>query len=99
MSCVEVRLAVRASPLLARSLFTVRAAISSALPSDVPRSSSPSLMCSYWRSRLDDQAACGTASRRSVSIHAAATWAAGGARGAQRGRPLRDLVVRAHLDV
>ena len=37
----------RASPLRARSLFTVRAAISSAASSDPPRSSTESLMCSY----------------------------------------------------
>src|SRR5512139_2406328 len=43
---------VLASPLLARSLFTVRAAISSASSSDEPRSRSESLMCSYWRARF-----------------------------------------------
>src|SRR6059058_5474123 len=52
MSSVDVRLASLASPERARSLFTVRAAISSATSSPRPRSSRPSLMCSYWRSRL-----------------------------------------------
>src|SRR5213080_3144931 len=52
MSRIEVRLASMVSPCRARSLFTVRAAISSALSSPVPRSTDPSLMCSYWRSRM-----------------------------------------------
>src|SRR5918994_144173 len=52
MSFVEVLEAVRDSPARARSLFTVRAAISSAVSSERPRFSSPSLMCSYWRSLL-----------------------------------------------
>ena len=56
MSVRERRDDVFASPARARSLFTVRAAISSALSSDVPRSSRPSLMCSYWRSRFALQA-------------------------------------------
>jgi hypothetical protein len=43
---------VLASPLRARSLLTVRAAISSALSSDEPRSRSESLMCSYCRARF-----------------------------------------------
>src|SRR3954452_18636536 len=59
MSLVEDRLAVFASPARARSLFTVRAAISSAVSSSSPRSSRPSLMWSYWRSRLLLQACCG----------------------------------------
>src|SRR5215471_3348135 len=42
-----------------RRLLTVRAAISSALPSDIPRSTLLSLMCSYWRSSLFDQLVCG----------------------------------------
>ena len=46
-SSTDVRLAVRASPDRARSLLTVRAAISSAVSSDRPRSFNPSLMCSY----------------------------------------------------
>src|SRR6266511_4246500 len=52
MSSVDVRLFSLDSPLRARSLFTVRAAISSAVSSLRPRFSSPLLMCSYWRSRL-----------------------------------------------
>ena len=52
MSCVDVRLAVFASPERARSLFTVRAAISSALAVLSPRCSALALMCSYCRSRL-----------------------------------------------
>ena len=40
------------SPARARSLFTVGATISSASASERPCSSRPSLMCSYWRSRL-----------------------------------------------
>src|SRR3954452_7102518 len=52
MSCVEVREAVRDSPERARSLLTVRAAISSARDSDAPWSFWLSLMCSYWRARL-----------------------------------------------
>src|SRR5690242_3906395 len=59
MSSIDERLAVRASPERARSLFTVRAAISSAVSSSSPRSSALSLMCSYWRSRLALQARCG----------------------------------------
>jgi hypothetical protein len=47
MSSTEARLAVRASPERARSLFTVRAAISSAVSSERPCSRRPSLMCSY----------------------------------------------------
>ena len=52
MSAVEVLLVSSASPLRARSLLTVRAAISSASSSERPRSSSPSLMWSYCRSRF-----------------------------------------------
>src|SRR4051794_32410813 len=52
MSFVDVREAVRDSPLRARSLFTVRAAISSARDSDAPWDFWLSLMCSYWRARL-----------------------------------------------
>src|SRR3954447_6864136 len=52
MSCVEVRERSRDSPERARSLLTVRAAISSARSSDVPRSFALSLMCSYCRARL-----------------------------------------------
>ena len=52
MSCFDVRLAVLASPDRARSLFTVRAAISSARPVLSPRCSALSLMCSYCRSRF-----------------------------------------------
>src|SRR5437773_4948021 len=52
MSCVEVRDRWRDSPERARSLFTVRAAISSARPSEVPRSFWDCLMCSYCRARF-----------------------------------------------
>src|SRR5947208_11101912 len=52
MSRVEVRERLALSPLRARSLFTVRAAVSSARPSDTPRSRWAPLMCSYWRARL-----------------------------------------------
>src|SRR2546421_4764062 len=61
MSTIEVRLVSRASPCRARSLLTVRAAISSAVSSLRPRSSRPSLMCSYWRSRLALHRFCGMA--------------------------------------
>src|SRR3954469_23598334 len=59
MSLTELRLACLASPARARSLLTVRAAISSAVSSDSPRFFSPLLMCSYWRSRLAFHAFCG----------------------------------------
>lgn len=49
MSWVEDRLAVLASPERARSLLTVRAAISSAQAALSPRSLALSLMCSYRR--------------------------------------------------
>src|SRR4051794_26828861 len=52
MSVFDSRLGSFASPWRARSLLTVRAAISSALSSDLPRSSRLSLMCSYCRSRF-----------------------------------------------
>jgi hypothetical protein len=52
MSCFDVRLAVLASPDRARSLFTVRAAISSARLVPSPRCSALVLMCSYCRSRF-----------------------------------------------
>src|SRR3954470_22188269 len=52
MSRVELRERVRDSPLRARSLLTVRAAISSARLSDAPCSFSLFLMCSYWRARF-----------------------------------------------
>src|SRR6478672_1719587 len=63
MSSVEVRLACLDSPCRARSLFTVRAAISSASSSLRPRSSRPSLMCSYCRSRFFDHCCWGIPSR------------------------------------
>src|ERR1044072_4657938 len=53
MSSVEMRLFVRASPERARSLFTVRAAISVARRSLAPRSRAPSLMCLYCLSRFE----------------------------------------------
>src|SRR5688572_8317406 len=52
MSVFDRREDVCASPLRARSLLTVRAAISSARSSEEPRSRSESLMCSYWRARF-----------------------------------------------
>ena len=48
----QLRERCRASPVLARSLFTVLAAISLARLVDAPRFFALSLMCSYWRSRL-----------------------------------------------
>src|SRR4051812_40460313 len=68
MSSVDVRLAVLASPARALSLLTVRAAISSALSSGSPRSSKPSLMCSYWRSRLLFHARCGMFGRYPAAV-------------------------------
>src|SRR5579862_516884 len=55
----ERREDVLASPFRARSLLTVRAAISFALRFGVPRSSRLSSMCSYCRSRFADHACCG----------------------------------------
>src|SRR5947209_18580034 len=52
MSLVDVRDLVLDSPDRAFSLFTVRAAISSARLSLAPWSFWLSLMCSYWRARL-----------------------------------------------
>src|SRR3954452_7762104 len=52
MSVRDSRELVSLSPARARSLLTVRAAISSALSSDLPCSSWLSLMCSYWRARF-----------------------------------------------
>src|SRR4051812_23891813 len=52
MSWVELRERVRDSPERAFSLFTVRAAISSARSSERPCSFWLSTMCSYWRARL-----------------------------------------------
>src|SRR5271170_7580893 len=56
MSSVEVGLDWLASPARARSLLTVRAAISSARSSGRPWDLSPLLMWSYWRWRLALQA-------------------------------------------
>jgi hypothetical protein len=53
MSSFDSRDEVLASPLRARSLLTVRAAISSASSVDDPRSFKESLMCSYWRARFE----------------------------------------------
>ena len=61
-ACVEVRERVRDSPERARSLLTVRAAISFARLVERPWSCSLSLMCSYCRSRLLLHAFCGTRS-------------------------------------
>src|SRR5687767_9959284 len=52
MSRVDVRERCRDSPERARSLFTVRAAISSARSSERPCSLALCLTCSYWRARL-----------------------------------------------
>src|SRR4051794_41864579 len=52
MSLVDVFERVRDSPERARSLLTVRAAISSARLSERPCSFWLSLMCSYWRGTL-----------------------------------------------
>ena len=52
MSSVEVLLARCASPARARSLLTVRAAISFAISGARPLSSRLSSMCSYWRAPL-----------------------------------------------
>ena len=52
MSSVEVRERVRDSPDRARSLLTVRAAISSARDSDRPCFLTDDLISSYWRARL-----------------------------------------------
>jgi hypothetical protein len=52
MSLVELRDRVRDSPWRAFSLFTVRAAISSARDSDRPCFFSLFFTCSYWRARL-----------------------------------------------
>src|SRR5687767_2502025 len=68
MSLVDVRLDCLASPARARSLLTVRAAISSALSSLLPRFFSPSLMCSYCRSRLEFHACWGIATSSSRSL-------------------------------
>jgi hypothetical protein len=67
MSSTDVRLAVLASPDRARSLFTVRAAISSALSSLRPRLFNPCLMCVYCRSRLALQAFWGMVGLLSTS--------------------------------
>jgi hypothetical protein len=52
MSWVEVRERLLASPERARSLLTVRAAISFARFVERPSFFSDFLMCSYWRSRF-----------------------------------------------
>src|SRR5436190_23033029 len=52
MSRTEVRDRWRDSPARARSLLTVRAAISSARDSERPCRRSDSLTCSYWRARF-----------------------------------------------
>src|SRR2546421_8147916 len=59
MSRRDVRDDSRASPVRARSLLTVRAAISLARLVERPCFFSLSLTCSYWRSRLLLQAFCG----------------------------------------
>ena len=52
MSLTELRDAVRDSPARAFSLFTVRAAISSARLSERPACFSLFFTCSYWRARF-----------------------------------------------
>src|SRR5207244_11903025 len=52
MSRVDVRLLLVDSPERARSLFTVRAAISSATSVERPCAFRPCLMWLYWRSRF-----------------------------------------------
>jgi hypothetical protein len=84
MSSFDSRLDSLASPARARSLLTVRAAISLAFSSLVPRSSSPSLMCSYWRSRFLDQAPIGMTAPFGVPL-AAGTPRAPGYTGLTRG--------------
>src|SRR5438132_8299882 len=59
MSLRESREDDFASPLRARSLLTVRAAISFARLVEAPRFLAPSLTCSYCRSRLLLHADCG----------------------------------------
>src|SRR5438874_12070397 len=59
----DVREDSLASPLRARSLLTVRAAISLARLVEAPRSFALSLTCSYWRSRLSLHACCGMGAR------------------------------------
>src|SRR5436190_23739107 len=66
MSSVELREAVLVCPRWARSLLTVRAAISFARLVDIPWSRSLSTMCSYLRSCLSVHSARGT---RSTSMH------------------------------
>src|SRR6266516_3719840 len=62
MSVRDSREDSRASQVRARSLLTVRAAISSATSLDSPRCRALSFTCSYWRSRLALQARCGITS-------------------------------------
>src|SRR3954447_4826814 len=65
-SLIDERLAVFDSPARARSLFTVRAAISSARSVDTPRFLALALMCSYCRSRFGLEPAGMTLLQRSV---------------------------------
>src|SRR5438093_2151552 len=59
------------SPCSDRVLFTVAAAMRSAVPSERPRSFSPSLMCSYCRSRFGDHEFCGMCHLRDSALHVA----------------------------
>src|SRR5687767_14893285 len=52
LSFTDVRDLSRDSPERARSLFTTRAAISSAVPSDIPWPLTDFLTFSYWRARF-----------------------------------------------
>ena len=70
MSRIDVRLAVFDSPALARSLLTVRAAISSARLVLWPRCFALALMCSYCRSRFGLDPRGMTATSQSPGLHA-----------------------------
>src|SRR5437867_2856154 len=59
------------SPCSDRVLFTVAAAMRSAVPSERPRSFSPSLMCSYCRSRFGDHECWGMSHLRDSALHVA----------------------------
>src|SRR5690242_1382637 len=74
-SLIDDRLAVFDSPARARSLFTVRAAISSARLVEPPRFLTLSLMCSYCRSRLGLDPAGMVASFASVVLQIPGTRA------------------------
>src|SRR5262245_33174272 len=79
MSLTDERLAVFASPDRARSLFTVRAAISLARPVDAPRFFALALMCSYCRSRFGLEPAGMTSSRLRTALEDSPVRLAGNA--------------------